>query len=430
MAVARYIAVWRELHEGVRPPSRYASARDFITLDISGAVNRSRVDDIPYDGRGFVDIGPNCDLRALPAGRHKMAGVPFEIIDEKQHGGRSIVMVQNDGDVNQVMPAHATIDVADMKAASLIFLHNLEDRPGHNYLRRKELAGFYIMEFDDGTYAKHEIKYAVNAANWDGRPVNSGYNPKGHQMTDGLLAWEGDTTSGMPAFLYATEWTNPCPDKTLTRIHLRSTFSMGDMNPMLYAVTAVHRRLAPKAAAPVDLPPISAFTAPQPAGTPYDLSGGKDESETRYVAPDGTVISSASIYNLLADYVRWDVIQYRSRVGMVNAGGNYATAKTFTVEYAFPRPTALTGAMVTGGFRRERKTENFDQALLSYAVESSSDGGKTWRGEATVERTCPEEHGPQWMAIGDQPVTNLRVTAKSLNGNSDGIERIELYRRP
>lgn len=429
MTTTRYIPLWRELHEGVRAPSQYAAPNDFTTLDISAAANRSRLDDVAFDGRGFVDLGGNCDMRALPAGTYELAGIPFKILDESANAGRSIVMIHNHGDFNQILPADVIIDVADLKAASLIFLHNLENRPGWNYLRRKELAGFYIIEYEDGSYGKHEIKYAVNTATWDGRPTNSGYSPKGHAMTDGFLAWEGDTTSGLPAFLYATEWTNPRPDKTITRIHLRSPKNWGNMNPMLYAVTAVNPRLASPQASPPEMPAMQLLADAQPTGTPYDLSGGKEESENRYVAPDGTVISSADIYNLLANHVRWDVIDYRSRVSMVNADGNYTTVRAWKVDYAFPKPTALTGALVTGGFRRERKTENFGQALFDYHIETSADGGKTWQTASTVKATSPEEHGPQWLAIGDAPVTNLRVAVKPLNVNSDGIQRVVLYRR-
>jgi len=429
MTTTRYIPLWRELHEGMRAPSQYATAADFTAVNISAAANRSRLDEVAFDGQGFVDLGGNCDLRALPAGTQEFAGVPFDIIDEKSNGGRSIVMIHNHGDFNQAMPADVTMDVADFKAASLIFLHSLENRPGWNYLRRKELAGFYIMEYEDGTYSKHEIKYAVNSANWDGRPTNRAYSPKGHSMTDGFLAWEGDTTSGLPAFLYATEWVNPQPDRTIVRIHLRSPKNWGHMNPMLFAVTAVHPRLASAQSAPAQMPAMQLLADAQSVGAAYDLSGGKDESETRYIAPDGTVISSERVDNLLANHVRWDVIDFRSHVGMVNADGNFSTVRAFKVEYAFPQPTTLTGALVTGGFRRERKTENFGQSLLDYQLETSSDGGKTWQAASTIQATSPEEHGPQWMPLAEQPLTHLRLTVKPLNVNCDGIQRVQLFRK-
>lgn len=426
---ASYIPVWRELHEGIAKPSRYAQPRDYTTIDISAAANRSRIDKVAYDGEGFVDMGANVDMRALPSGRLELAGVPFDIVDEASHGGKSFVMVHDDGYADQTLPSQVTIDVEDFRASSLVFLHSLEHRPGHNYLRRKELAGFYIMEYDDGTYGPCEIKYAVNTANWSGRPVNSGYNPKGHTMTDGFLAWKGESTSGLPVYLYATEWANPRPDKTVARIHVRTPDSLTRMNPMLFAVTALHPRLASKKAEPPEMPSIDRLAPAQPVGTFYDLAGGVDESDTRYVASDGTVISCDQIYNLSADNIAWAVIQYRSKVGMVNVPGNYATAQTHKVDYAFPQPTDVTGALVTGGYRRERKTEDFDAVILNLTCYASTDGGETWTEQSKALNVSPEEHGPQWLSVSAGSVTHLRFTIDVVSGYTHGFEQIKIFRR-
>lgn len=423
-----YVKVWQELHTDEAKPSRYATSQDYTPIDISSAANRSRVDEIAYDGKGFVDMGANVDLRALPKGTQSFAGIPFDIINESANNGSSIVMIHNKGDANRILPSEVVIDTKDFQASSLMFLHCLEHRPGHNYLRRKELAGFYIVEYDDGTYARCEIKYAVNIANWSGRPTNSGYNPKGHVMTDGFLAWEGQTTSGMPAFLYAMEWVNPCPRKTIVRIRLRGNDRLGHMNPMLFAVTALSPRLASADSSAPQMPAIHRLDPPRTIGTPLDLAGGIDHTDRRYLAPDGTVIQVPNMYNDNADHIRWDILDYRSKVGMIHEPGNYAMVRSPVVEYVFPKPTRIAGALVTGGYRLERKTEDFDPAIQNLELLVSFDEGQTWVSQSRAAEVSPEEHGPQWLGVQtDQPITHLRVTSQTVSGFTYGIERIVLF---
>ncbi|MBI4024503.1 MAG: hypothetical protein HY360_05945 [Verrucomicrobia bacterium] len=426
LIVSHAIPLWNALHKEQRLPSLYATKEDFVPLDIAKAANRSRLDDAPYDGKGWVDMGANVDLRALPSGAQEMAGIPFRILDEKKNGGNSIVMVQNRGCVDRTMPSEVEIEMGNTRAASLIFLHCLDNRPGHNYLRRKELAGFYFIEYDDGTYAKKEIKYAVNTANWDGRHVNSGYNPKGHNMTDGQLVWQGDTTSGLKAYLYSTEWVNPKPDKPIRKILFRTAYSLSNMNPMLFAITAVKSQLATPNDKPAALPSSAQLAPMKPVGTLLDLRGGKDESESRYVAPDGTIIH-AEVNNTLADHIRWDVIEYRSFVGMANQDSN-KSVRANTLEYTFPQPTAMRGALVTAASRMERKAENFSPAVYDVFLELSDDG-KTWRVESSIKNTSPEEHGPVWLAVQTTSVQKARIRVEPKSDTCTGIANVQWFKR-
>lgn len=425
--VSRSIPLWNLLHEGRRLPSVMAAVSDFVPLDISAAANRSRVDEVAYDGEGWADMGPNVDLRALPSGVQEMTGVPFRIIDEKQNKGNSVVMVQNRGFIDRTLPEQTEIDLKGTKASSLIFLHCLDNRPGHNYLRRKELAGFYFMVYEDGTYAKCEIKYAVNTANWDGRPVNSGYNPKGHNMTDGQLVWQGDTASGMKAFLYSTEWVNPHPSTPIKKIIFRAAQPISNMNPMLLAITAVK----PEASTVITetaLPSVDNLTPAQPKGVLLDLSGGKDESEAKYIAPDGTTIVALDVYNVTANVLTWDVLEYRSYAGMVNYDDNKA-ARALQLTYIFPQAKSLTGVLVTPAYRVERKTENFDAAIYDVFLEISTDGGATWQEMSKAFNVCPEEQGPVWLPMEERLTKMLRVRAVAKSNTAQGIARVQLFER-
>ncbi len=430
-AIAAATDLWSQVYEGRSLPSRRAVARDFQPLDLRAAANRSRVDEQPYDGKGWVDLGANADLRALASGTIKCARIPFAIIDEAGNDHRGAVMVQNAFDANRVLPSEVRLDTPPFRAASLAFLHTLEHRPGHNYLKRNELAGFYHILYADGQAATCEIKYAVNTANWTGRPTPSGYNPKGHNMTNGYLAWQGETAGGMGCFLYATEWVNPRPGEPIIGIVLRAAQTPSNMNPILLAVTAVSDRVADKSAATdeqalIPVLPWSALQPEQPRGQPLDLAGGSDESEIRYRAPDGTIISAPSIYNATADHIRWDVLEYRSYVGMVNMRGGFLDARTLTVAYDFPQPRQLTGALVLPASRSERKTENFPAVWWKLIAEVSDDG-TTWREVAQRPEVCPELQGPVWLNLPDVPVQHLRFRAELLRGNANGFNWIELY---
>ena len=110
------LITFNRLWTGRVQPSRRPGA-EFFTIDLKSAANRSFIDDRPYDGQGWADLGPNYDLRALKPGRRKMAGIPFDILG----GDRTCVMVHNRKFFNRHLPARVKIPVGK-KAASLLFL--------------------------------------------------------------------------------------------------------------------------------------------------------------------------------------------------------------------------------------------------------------------------------------------------------------------
>jgi hypothetical protein len=431
-ATARYVQLWNQLHLGeALSPSLQAQKRDFQPIDISAAANRSRIDEVAGDGQGWVDLGPNVDLRALEAGTVEMSGIPFRIINEKRNKGRSVVMVQNAMYTDRTMPDTAEIDLKGLKAASLVFLHAIDNAPGWNYLRRKELAGFYFIVFEDGTYAKCEIKYGVNSGTWDGQHYGWEYAPAGDTMPYGKLAWQGQTMSGMNAKLYMTEWANPRPELKIAKIILRATYDPVPMNPMLLAVTAVDSRLAAKRAEK-ELPSASLLQPPKPEGVLVDLSGGKDESELRYVAPDGTVIEAAMLHNGLSDNLAnaFLVNDWRSYVGLVTLDGHQA-ARTDKLVFTFPKPVPLTGVLVAARFREQRKSQNFAPMVYDIFVDVSGDGGKTWQEKGVVRATSAEELGPVWIPLGEEAVM-VRLRQTQCPGTPDyfGFSAVKFYRKP
>jgi hypothetical protein len=432
-AVARYVLLWNQLHLGEPiPPSLVARAEDFTPVDIASAANRSRIDEVAYDGKGWVDMGPNVDLRALKPGVSTFAGVPFKIIDEAKNAGNSVVMAQNSMYTDKVLPDTVEVSTPGLKASSLVFLHCLDNAPGWNYLRRRELAGYYFMVLEDGTYSKVELKYGTSIGTWDGLTYKWEYAPAGDAMTYATRAWTGQTMSGMEAKLYQTEWVNPKPNLKIEKIILRTTFEPSNMNPMLLAVTAVAPGLA-GATSTEKLRSAAELKPAKPVGVAYDLSGGKDESEKRYIAPDGTVIEAKRMDNALSERTSSGTTtnDYRSYVGKVTFDGSQA-ARTDALYFTFAKPTQMTGVMVTGRFREQRKAANFPPMRCNLFVDVSEDGGATWKEVGAVNDTIPEEHGPVWFAMPKSEVRHVRVRFSLVEGSPDfsGFNRVQFFREP
>jgi hypothetical protein len=407
-AVERMQPAVRELVDGLALPSWRPGPKEFFSVDLRAAANLSRFDEDPCDGKGgWVDLGSEMDLRALAPGRRSFAGVPFEIIDEGRNGGRSCVLAQNPALPDRTHPQRVEFPV-DRTAASLLFLHTLTERPGQNYVRKAELAGYYLIVYDDGLFAKEEIKYNITAANWDGLPTSWGYSPKGKTMKRATLAWQGRTRAGVTAALYYAEWVNPRPDRKIARVVLSAPHLPRAASPILLAVTGVAPTPADKPFGG-DLRPLSLLTPGRPVGRPMDLAGGRALSAERYVAPDGTVLSAPGIENK-ADVAGCD--PFWSCAASVLYGGLHGVRSATGHQpllFTFPEPRALTGVEVTPAFREEASTSDFRGLPRAYAIELSPDGF-SWRELPRQTMHEADLEGPRFIAFPEGAWRAVRLT--------------------
>jgi hypothetical protein len=425
----------RRVLDNARSPAAEASPDQFFAVDLTQAANNSFVDEAPCDGKGWADLGPNLDLRAIVPGERKFCGVPFTVIDEKRNDGRGFVMVQNWGYADRTLPNRAEFAVG-RKAASMIFLHALQERPGQGYLRKNELAGYYIAVYEDGTYARMDIKYDINAEPWLSSTRDAEGNlPAATAIKRGSAAWRGETRSGNLALLYATEWINPRPTKTIEKIILLAAWKMSPMNPMLVAVTGVAPRgdeLDEKGT----WPPAVNLTPASPVGIPVDLLGGreetikvkdadgkeKDEPWRRYVAPDGTVLEGSPIERVATGYHPGTHPTVASVANVLTPGNVYFDPKQGTkgeLIFTFPSARRLTGVLLHGPVRSERKVDDFGPARPQAAVSISDDGVK-WT-TALKSTGYDEEQGPRFIPFPDKPVRKVR-----LEGN--GFSLVQFYK--
>ncbi|MBI4028725.1 MAG: hypothetical protein HY360_27350 [Verrucomicrobia bacterium] len=428
LAVAA-IPTWDECAANKVPPSRQADRRNF-SVDLGKVANRSRQDDAPCDGKGWVDLGGECDLRSLQPGRRTLAGVPFTLLDEEKNRGLSVVMVENRGALDRQLPARVEIPVG-RKAASLSFLHALSRRAGWNYMKKEELCGYYFIVYEDGTYDPFEIKYATNAANWDGKNTRWNYSPTGLALARANLAWRGPTRSGQTAVLYATEWINPKPHSPIRTILFASPQLKTGVCPLLLAVTGFEPVAGDAEDLTVDkkkrLRPVSLLAEPALPGKPIDLSDGVIESKRLYVTRDGLRVSTPSPF-LESDTWGEDYEGDVAHVVWDNNCGIECAHANAEVVVELPVERSLCGVVVIGMYRRECYSNDFPPALIDYTVEVSADG-KTW--EKVADRTghIPEEEGLRVHSFAPRRFKAVRVTARNnpWDGRNGQLAFIQLY---
>lgn len=209
-AARRFAADWEGRREWPRTVAGFA-------VDLRGVANRSHID----DGDGWLRKGPAYDLRNLPTGTRRFAGVLFDLIDPAANRGRSIVMLRGGGPALERLPDHVTV-VVRRPVTTLCVLHALPypARPG-------ELVATYRVYFDDGGSADIPVHYRRTIGTWLDDPVSLEHE----------IAWSGSTRSGIGARLSMLCWTNPDPRRAVMTVDLLA--GTADVSPAIFAVTAL-----------------------------------------------------------------------------------------------------------------------------------------------------------------------------------------------
>lgn len=72
--------ITRKISQFVSPDTEY------VPIDISNICNRSRIDEQAGDGEGWLDLGPELDMRHLQGGIQVFRGIPFHIPEDPKSG--------------------------------------------------------------------------------------------------------------------------------------------------------------------------------------------------------------------------------------------------------------------------------------------------------------------------------------------------------
>ncbi|HET8678686.1 MAG TPA: beta-N-acetylhexosaminidase [bacterium] len=214
-AADRFRADWLSTRERPQATSGFA-------LDLRPVATRSHIDD--GAGAGWLEKGPDYDLRHLPTGRQRMAGVLFSILDPEENRGRSVVMLRGTRGSLRALPQRVTVPVG-RTAASLCFLHALP----HPGTRWGDPVLTYRVHFGDGSSADVPVQYRLHIMTWLDDPITIEHE----------IAWEGRTRSGLDVRLSMLCWTNPTSDQQIVTVDMLAGES--EAAPAVFAITGLDR---------------------------------------------------------------------------------------------------------------------------------------------------------------------------------------------
>lgn len=158
-----------------------------VMLDLRPGANMGFTDETADDGKGgWTDQGPKNDLRSLPVGIQKFAGIPFDIIDPKTNGGKSCLAFR--GRMRPSFLESAKIHVPDASGRFLHLLNAVGWEPANGFP-----VGRIRVTYNDGTTAEHEVLA--------GRDTGNFWNPFNGEKR--VVVWKGRNASASIG-LYAT----------------------------------------------------------------------------------------------------------------------------------------------------------------------------------------------------------------------------------
>ena len=189
-----------------------------VPLNLRSAANMGLIDEIDGDQKGgWLDQGDR-DLRELLPGKRVLAGVPFEILNPVENHGKSCVMLRSA--VRPYFAAKAEIPCG-LKVKKLFFLH------GGGWLSGEGEAARYIIRYQDHSATSVPVRIRQEIADWNGL----------YHLPGAKLAWKGKNPVFDRIGLYAVEWRNPFPEKTIRSIELLPS-GKGEATVGILGVTA------------------------------------------------------------------------------------------------------------------------------------------------------------------------------------------------
>lgn len=188
----------------------------YFTVDISSHTNRSLRDDVMGDGKGWLDEGPNRDMRHFPSGKQTFDDILFDL----PIGDKRAIVVAGPGSADLLDTDQVTGIEINRQAAQLFFLHTCSRSIWTSLGRRIMLIGFYRIRYQDGTFITAEINYGQHIRPWTQK---FGYRemefvPTEQPLPDARVAWRGGTDGGHDITTYSMPWRNPYPEKPIASV--------------------------------------------------------------------------------------------------------------------------------------------------------------------------------------------------------------------
>jgi hypothetical protein len=175
-------------------------------IDLSSLANRGFKNDKAGDGIGWLDWGPDADLRSFPTGKVDFGGVPYLVPTGDKN---AIVLRMNTDWVKSLekYPESVAIPVGKRRVAGLYFLHT------GGWAGGVVPFGERRIEYADGTKEIISLN-GTNMADW-----NPGVeNFPDEEGTTTTVAWKGANTQYPVIRVYQTLWVNPHPERTIKQV--------------------------------------------------------------------------------------------------------------------------------------------------------------------------------------------------------------------
>ncbi len=189
----------------------------FRAVDLRAVANTGFRDEAAGDGKGgWTDQGVN-DAREIPTGWQVWRGVPFEIIDPEENGGRSCIVLRGKGRPD--FPEAVTVPVGE-RCDVVYFLHNCAWAGAEG-----RVVGRYVVRYADGQ--TREVPLRV------GREIRDWWNPE--DTKDSAVGWEGSNPECARVGLSIFPWQNPRPKVAIESITVATAGT--DAEPILVAIT-------------------------------------------------------------------------------------------------------------------------------------------------------------------------------------------------
>jgi hypothetical protein len=214
-------------------------------------VNRGFQDDVANDGKGGWSDQGRCDLRFFPVNlsgftanglpdlvpkkfprQFAFEGVDFEILDPREHGGKSCLMLEPDYDKMPMVARGDYVPVVKNLPVgrffdSLFSLHGAT----WDFAPQGAVLWTYVLHYADGSSAELPVRNGIEVADW--------YRPL--RLEHAHVAWLGEAIGLSPVGLYTASFKNPHPDKKVIAIDVVSSkttaipgiiaLSTGDLQP-------------------------------------------------------------------------------------------------------------------------------------------------------------------------------------------------------
>ena len=143
-------------------------------LPLTGAANSGFTDETPDDRKGgWTDQGSENDFRTFPQDQRIFAGVPFRILKEKEHPGRSCIVLR--GKARSYFPKRAELNLKNPVRGKYLYLLHCVAWPTHDVEKIGTVAvESASAEFVEKEIVRHDIRCQEDVGNfWDPAPLKN-----------------------------------------------------------------------------------------------------------------------------------------------------------------------------------------------------------------------------------------------------------------